>query len=57
MFGIPELEARLRRVEKELAGLSQHVERTQNEWRETREQIVAQLDEIRRTLRPHEKSG
>ena len=57
MFGIPELEARLRRVEKELAGLSQHVERTQNEWRETREQIVAQLDEIRRTLRPQEKSG
>ena len=57
MFGISKLEARLRRVEKELAGLSQHVERTQNEWRETREQIVAQLDEIRRTLRPREKSG
>ena len=57
MFGIPELEARLRRVEKELAGLSQHVERTQNEWRKTREEIVAQLDEIRRTLRPLEKSG
>ena len=52
MFGISKLEARLRRVEKELAGFSQHAERIQNEWRETREQIIAQMDEIRQLLRP-----
>lgn len=51
MFGFDKVEARLRKVEKELAGLSAHAERTQDEWRETREQIIIQLEEIRNTLR------
>jgi hypothetical protein len=54
MFGIEKLEARLRSVEKRLAGLCQHAERTQNEWRQTREEIVIQMEEIRRILRPNE---
>lgn len=55
MFGFAKVEARLRRVEKELAGLAAHVERTQIEWRETREQIIAQMDEIRTILREPKK--
>lgn len=54
MFGIDELAKRLREVEKEMAANSQHLERMQNEWRETKEQIIIQLDEIRRVLRPNE---
>lgn len=61
MFGIDalqaqvaQMDARLRKVEKEMAGVAAHLERTQNEWRQTREEIIIQMDEIRHILRPDE---
>ncbi len=48
------IEERLRKIENFLGAFGQNDERRQNEWRETREQIVAQMEEIRRILRPDE---
>jgi hypothetical protein len=54
MFGLKRLEIRLLKVEQQLAGIVGHLERMQNEWRQTREEAVTQMAEIRAILRPHE---
>jgi hypothetical protein len=56
MFGLKKLDDRLRSVERQMYATGQHLERLQSEWRETREQILIQMTEIRRILRPDENS-